>query len=38
MSIEHCKQCDRDVDTDFDGEHYDEGYNGCRDTYQSKEE
>lgn len=38
MSIEHCKQCDRDVDTDYDSEHFDEEYNGCRDTYQSKEE
>ena len=34
MSIEHCHQCDRDVDTDYDSEHFDEEYNGCRDTYQ----
>jgi hypothetical protein len=37
MSIQYCEKCDANIDTDYDAEHFDEEYNGCRDTFEENE-
>ena len=37
MSIEYCNKCDRQVDTDFNAEHFGEEVNGCEATFEEEE-